>query len=104
MAAPVITTLPQTKVRVSGLSGPQTVIVATMVCDGTVGALPNDIPASLFGVPFIEKCGPAVKNDNTLIVLCAPAFNGASLLGKAAASAAPANIPAGAYSIVVYGP
>jgi hypothetical protein len=44
-----------------------------------------------------------VKNDNTLMVVLAPAFNGASLLGKAAATAAPADIPVGTYLVTVYG-
>jgi hypothetical protein len=74
-----------------------------MTTDGTDGASANDIPASVFGLQFIERCDPAVKNDNTLLVLCAPAFDGKSLLGKAAATAAPADIPSGTYLIVLEG-
>ena len=78
-------------------------IAATFVTDGTDGASANDIPASLFGLQYIESCEGAVKSDNTLLVACAPAFDGKSLLGKAAGSAAPADIPSGTYSIILEG-
>jgi hypothetical protein len=78
-------------------------IVGVLTVDGSVGALPNDIPASTFGLAFIERASPAVKDDNSLIVITEAAFDGKSLLGKAAASAAPANIPAGNYQIEVFG-
>jgi hypothetical protein len=74
-----------------------------MTVDGTVGANPGDIPASLFGLVYIEWCEVAVKNDNTLLVVMSPTYDGTSLLGKAAASAAPAAIPAGTYSLAVRG-
>jgi hypothetical protein len=78
-------------------------IVATIVTDGTDGAAAGDIPATLFGLTFIESAYPAVKSDNTLLVALAPAYNGASLLGKAAATAAPADIPSGTYLLTVIG-
>src|SRR5882762_9598934 len=78
-------------------------LVVTLVADGTDGASAGDIPASLFGLTFIERCSPAVKSDNTLIVVCAPAYDGGSLLGKAAATAAPADIPSGTYLIKLFG-
>jgi hypothetical protein len=74
-----------------------------MICDGVAGDLANVIPASLFGMTFIESCGPAVKSDNTLVVVCAPVYAGTSLVGKAAASAALAAIPAGTYTITIEG-
>jgi hypothetical protein len=82
----------------------RTIVAATMVCDGTVGATPGDIPAALFGLRVIEETGSAIKNDNTLIVECVPAFDGKSLLGKAAGTGAPAVIPAGTYAITLIGP
>jgi hypothetical protein len=78
-------------------------VVATMVCDGVAGDLANAIPASLFGMSFIESCGPAVKSDNTLVVVCSPVYAGTSLVGKAAATAALAAIPAGTYTITLEG-
>jgi hypothetical protein len=78
-------------------------IVGALTVDGSVGALPNDIPASTFGLGFIERSSPGVKSDNTLIVVTEAAYDGKSLLGKAAASAATANIPAGTYQIEVFG-
>jgi hypothetical protein len=78
-------------------------IVGVLTVDGTVGALPGDIPASTFGLSFIERASPGVKDDNTLMVVTEAAYDGHSLLGKAAASAAPANIPAGNYLIEVFG-
>lgn len=78
-------------------------ISATIVTDGTDGAAALDIPASLFGLTFIERSSAAVNSTNTLIVVTAPAYNGLSLLGKAAATAAPADIPSGTYLITVWG-
>ena len=78
-------------------------IIATLVTDGSNGASAGDIPASLFGLTFIERASPAVKSDNTLIVTLAPAYNGGSLLGKAAATAAPADIPSGTYRVTLFG-
>lgn len=84
-------------------TSPRKQIVATLVTDGSNGASAGDIPASLFGLTFIERAYPAVKSDNTLIVVLAPAYNNASLLGKAAATAAPADIPSGTYTVTVFG-
>ena len=84
-------------------SSQRKLITGTLVTDGTDGAAAGDIPASLFGLSTIEKAEPLVKSDNTLIVVAMPAYNGASLLGKAAATAAPADIPSGTYKTLVYG-
>lgn len=91
--------------RVSGFppTGPRKIISATVVTDGSDGASAGDIPASVFGLTAIEVAFPAVKSDNTLLVALAPAYNGASLLGKAAATAAPADIPAGTYLVTLIG-
>jgi hypothetical protein len=78
-------------------------INGVLTVDGSVGALANDIPASTFGLAFIERASPLVKDDNTLIVVVEAAYDGKSLLGKAAASAAPANVPAGNYAAEVFG-
>ena len=78
-------------------------IVATIVTDGNDGAAAGDIPASTFGLTYIERSFPAVKSDNTLIVVTAPAYDGLSLLGKAAATAAPADIPSGTYKVTLVG-
>src|SRR5690242_18612871 len=72
-------------------------ISVVITTDGSDGAAAGDIPASLFGLTFIEDASAAVKDDNSLIVVVAPAYDGKSLLGKAAATAAAADIPAGNY-------
>ena len=79
------------------------VIVGTLTIGDASGATAGDIPASLFGLTQIESADPLVKSDNTLIVTVAPAVNGLSLLGKAAATAAPANIPTAAYIATIRG-
>lgn len=84
-------------------SGPRKVIYGAITTDGTDGASAGDIPASLFGLSVIEEVEPLVKSDNTLIVVASPAYNGASLLGKAAATAAPADIPSGTYKTAIRG-
>ena len=78
-------------------------IVAEYVAGGSDGAAAGDIPASVFGLSFIESATPMVKSDNTLIVVVAPTYDGGSLLGKAAATAAPADIPAGTYRFTLIG-
>lgn len=75
----------------------------SMVTDGNDGASAGDIPASVFNLTSVEEVSAAVKDDNTLVVVCAPAINKASILGKAAATAAAADIPAGTYNIMVKG-
>ena len=71
--------------------------------DGTVGALPGDIPASVFGLRFMERSSDAVKDDNTLIIVTEPTLDGLSLLAQAAGTNAPAAMPAGNYQIEVFG-
>lgn len=70
---------------------------------GSDGASALDIPASLFGLTKIEDARPLVKSDNTLLVVAMPAYDGLSLLGKAAATAAAADIPSGDYRAIVFG-
>ena len=84
-------------------SSQRKIVTGTMATDGSNGASALDIPASLFGLVKIERVLPLVKSDNTLIVVAAPAYDGLSLLGKAAATAAPADIPSGTYLVVVEG-
>lgn len=103
MANPTVTILPASRSAEFPPTGARRIIEATMVCDGVAGDLANLIPASVFGMKFIESCGPAVKNDNTLIVTCAPTFDGTGLVGKAAGTAALAAIPAGTYNITLEG-
>jgi len=103
MANPTVTLAPSTRGAEFPPSGMRKLVVASMVCDGVAGDLANFIPASLFGLRFIETCGPAVKNDNTLIVVCSPLYDGSGLVGKAAATAGLAAIPAGTYNIVLEG-
>lgn len=103
MANPTVTTLPASRGAEYPPTGPRKIIEVQMVCDGVAGDLANFIPASVFGLTFIESCGPAVKSDNTLIVVCSPIYNGSGLVGKAAASAALAAIPAGTYFIALEG-
>src|SRR5215472_38884 len=91
--------------RVEGFppSNPRKEIVGVLTVDGSKGGAAEDIPASTFGLSFIERSSAGVKDDNTLIVVTEAAYDGKSLLGKAAASAAPANIPAGNYLIEIFG-
>lgn len=91
------------RVREFPPSSQRKIIVATMTTDGNDGASAGDIPASVFGLSFIEAASPAVKDDNSLIVVVAPAYDGKSLLGKAAATAAAADIPSGTYLLTVEG-
>lgn len=74
-----------------------------MTTDGNDGASAGDIAASVFGLTLIEEATPAVKSDNTIVVVVAPAYAGTSLLGKAAATAAAADIPSGDYLLTVKG-
>jgi hypothetical protein len=88
-------------------TGLRKVIHGTMVTDGGDGAVAGDIPASVFGLTVIEEISPAVKSDNSLIVVLAPAYSstaqGSSVIGKAAATAAAADIPSGTYAVTVKG-
>ena len=84
-------------------SGARKIYSGTLVTDGTDGAAAGDIPASVFGLTKLEEVSPLVKSDNTLAVVAVPAYNGESLLGKAAGTAAPADIPAGTYAVTVKG-
>jgi hypothetical protein len=85
------------------VSGQRKTIVGTLTTDGTDGAAAGDIPASIFKLTKVEVCRPLVKSDNTLIVVIAPAADQKSVLGKAAATAGPADIPAGTYNCEVTG-
>ena len=71
--------------------------------DGTVGASPGQIPASLYGLRYIEQVSNLIKSDNSAILPCNESYDGSSLLGVAVATGAPANIPAGTYGIVLEG-
>jgi hypothetical protein len=84
-------------------SSQRKIVSGTLTVSGSEGAAVDSIPASLFGLSKIEDSRPLVKSDNTLVVVTAPAYNGGSLLGKAAATAAPANVPAGDYHCIVLG-
>lgn len=84
-------------------TGPRKILPGVLTTDGNDGAAAGDIPASVFGLKAIERCSPLVKSDNSLVVVAAPAANGLSLLGKAAATAGAADIPAGAYNCTVEG-
>lgn len=79
------------------------VVVGVLTVPGTDGAAALDLPASLFGMNTIDEVSPLVKSDNTLIVTAAPAYDGLSVLGKAAATAAAADIPAGDYAVTLKG-
>ncbi len=97
------TTDPGSRVPEYPPTSPRKLIAGQLIADGATGATVGDIPASLFGLTFIERASAAVKDDNSLIVVVAPSFDGTSLLGKAAATAAPDNIPAGTYNLVLFG-
>lgn len=94
-----------TKTRIDGgqFSNLRRIVVGVLTVAGADGASALDLPASLFGMNIIDEVSPLVKSDNSLIVTAAPAYDGLSLLGKAAGSAAPADIPAGDYAVVLRG-
>lgn len=91
--------------RVDGFppNNPRKLIVGTLTVDGSKGGTAGDIPASLFGLLKIERSEPLIKDDNTLIVVTSRVFDGTSLVGKAAATAALANIPSGNYRAHIFG-
>jgi hypothetical protein len=84
-------------------SSARKIVTGELTTDGSNGASAGDIPATLFGLTVIESCSPLVKSDNTLVVVAAPAYAGTSLLGKAAATAAAADIPSGTYRFTLRG-
>lgn len=84
-------------------TSPRKIIDAIYVAGGSDGAAAGDIPASIFGLTFIESASPAVKSDDSIVVVVAPSYDGASLLGKAAATAAAADIPSGTYKLTLTG-
>lgn len=84
-----------------------TEVFGLMVTDGNDGAAADDIAASVFGLNRIEKVSPAVKSTGDLIVVVAPNYSATgestSIVGKAAATAAQADIPAGTYALTITG-
>lgn len=103
MAAPTAVILPASRVNEYPPSNQRKCIEAQLTVDGTVGALPGDIPASLFGLVFIEQNSNLTMSDNSHVANAAPAYNGGSLLGVAQSTGVVANIPAGTYFIVLEG-
>lgn len=87
----------------SAIGGLRRTVVGVLTTDGSDGAAANDILATLFGLRIIESCSPLVKSDNSIIVVVGPSYDGLSLLGKAAATAAAADIPSGDYAVEVKG-
>lgn len=87
--------------------GLRKVLPGIMITDGGDGAAAGDIPASIFGLTVVEEISPAVKSDSSIIVVLAPAYSATnestSVLGKAAATAAAADIPSGTYAVTVKG-
>lgn len=87
--------------------GLRKVLPGIMVTDGGDGASAGDIPASVFGLTVISRISAAVKSDSSIIVVLAPAYSATnestSVLGKAAATAAAADIPVGTYAVTVEG-
>lgn len=82
-------------------------LMGIMVTDGNDGASAGDIPASTFGLTVVEEISAAVKSDSSIIVVLAPAYSAtnesSSVIGKAAATAATADIPSGTYAVTVKG-
>lgn len=106
MAAPTAVVLPASRNAEFPPTTKRKTIEAQLTVDGTVGALPGDIPASLFGLSFIETCdGSITKSDNLKIVVISPSYDGTSVLGRLNVGTADgvANIPAGTYFIVMEG-
>lgn len=58
------------------------------------GTTTNKILASVLGFNIIRQASPAVKDDNTLVIVAAPSIDGSMLLLKAAGSNAPADYTA----------
>jgi hypothetical protein len=79
------------------------VIIGQLTVDGTVGASVGQIPASTFGLSYIERVEAGIKSDNTLIVNLCPSFDGSSLLNQGAGAHSTANIEAGTYLVKIFG-
>lgn len=81
----------------------QKVLTGILVISGSIGASEGDIPASVFGLTYIEESGPLVDEDNSAIILTSPSYAGTSLLGRTANADTPADITASSYRITVKG-
>lgn len=107
MAAAIFTTVKAYRREPNRTVGLRKTLFGTIVVDGSIGSAAGDIPASVFGLTVIEEVSSAVKSDNSLIVVLAPAYSAtvasSSVIGKAAATAATANIPSGTYQLTVKG-
>lgn len=74
-----------------------TEMIATLVLSGQGGAT-NLIPASVFGLAKIERCGNAIGDGNDLVYPAAPKYDGSAIYLTAlvnatdATRAAPADI------------
>src|SRR5215831_860415 len=101
MAAPTFVLSPSSRLPEMGTSALRKEIVGVITVDGSVGGTAGQIPASTFGLNFMERSSDMIKDDNTLIIVTEPSFDGLSLLCQAAGTNAPANAPAGNYQIEV---
>lgn len=73
----------------------------TLVLTGQ-GTVANPILASVLGLRKITYAHPAIKSDDSLVIVASPNTDGSILLLKAAATAAPADVTA-TVNIVVTG-
>jgi len=80
-------------------TSPRKIVEAQVVGDATQGAAGTPIPASVFGLKFIESCSPLVKSDNSTVIVASPTYDGTGLL----TGTTPANLAAGTYFCVIEG-
>jgi hypothetical protein len=103
MATPTVVLLSTTRTNEFPPTGKRKAVDAQLTVDGTVGATPGQIPASLFGLRYIEQCSNLIQSDNSHILPCNETYDGTSLLGSTLGTGVPANIPVGTYGIVLEG-
>jgi hypothetical protein len=78
-------------------------ITGILVSAGSEGDAAGDIPASLFGLSYIEEVGPLVVSTSDTVILAFPAYDGGSIVIKAAAANEAEALAAGTYRLTVKG-
>lgn len=74
-------------------------VILTLTTQGTAA---NPIPASALSLTKVVGCSPIVEDDDSVMVIGAPSYDGSVLLLKAAATNAPADF-AGTFKGTVWG-
>jgi hypothetical protein len=77
------------------------VLSGTLVTAGGDGAALGDIPASVFGLTYIEESSPLIDEELNMFITC-PVMNGGSIVVKSNTEV-PADLAGGTYRITVKG-